>query len=268
MGKLTQNKIIKFVAACLIAALAFSGNAYAQGDEAAQANNPLANFTAFNIQNYYIPTLTDSDADANQTWLRFAQPFATENFGNWLFRASLPINSFPTMGGSNTTGLGDLNMFAAYTFDTGNPAVALGAGPLLSIPTASDSALGSGKWEAGAAAVYFNANSPKFQYGGLVTWQTDFAGDDSRADRNFMAVQPFAFLQLGEGYYLRSAPIWAFNLENGNYAMPIGLGFGKVIPREKVVYNIFIEPQYTVIHEGAGFPEFQIYGALNLQFKR
>ncbi|HEY9114890.1 MAG TPA: hypothetical protein VIN10_09315, partial [Bacteroidales bacterium] len=48
----------------------------AQSD--AQANNPLANMTAFNIQNYYTSKLTSAPADAymNTGWLRFAKPFA------------------------------------------------------------------------------------------------------------------------------------------------------------------------------------------------
>ena len=56
--------------------------------DAAQANNPLANMTAFNLQNYYIGELTESDKDANQFWLRFARPFSVAGT-NWLMRASL-----------------------------------------------------------------------------------------------------------------------------------------------------------------------------------
>ena len=63
-------------------------------DDAAQANNPLANLTAFNIQGYYIGELTESDFDANQFWLRFAKPFSIADT-TWLLRASLPFNSFP-----------------------------------------------------------------------------------------------------------------------------------------------------------------------------
>jgi hypothetical protein len=62
--------------------------AYAQhgAGDAAQANNPLANFTAVNLQNYYIGELTDPDKDANQFWLRYAQPFSVGET-NWIFRA-------------------------------------------------------------------------------------------------------------------------------------------------------------------------------------
>ena len=46
----------------------------ADADEAAQANNPLANMTAFNLQNYYIGEVTGIDENTNQFWLRYAKP--------------------------------------------------------------------------------------------------------------------------------------------------------------------------------------------------
>ena len=48
--------------------------------------------------------------------------------------------------------------------------------------------------------------------------------------------------------------------------MPIGLGIGKVIPREKVIYNVFIEPQVSVADKGAGWPKWQIFVGFNNQF--
>ncbi len=41
----------------------------------AQANNPLANFKAFNVQNYYVPTLSGGvEGSANTFWFRVALP--------------------------------------------------------------------------------------------------------------------------------------------------------------------------------------------------
>ena len=40
------------------------------------------------------PDLTDTDKNANQFWLRYAQPFSIGGT-NWLLRASLPISTFP-----------------------------------------------------------------------------------------------------------------------------------------------------------------------------
>lgn len=236
-------------------------------EDAAQANNPLANMTAFNLQDYYIGELTESDEDANQFWLRYAKPFAIGE-SNWLMRASLPVNSFPTPpAGDTETGLGDFNIFAAYTFDTGNPAVSFGIGPQLTVPTATDEALGSEKWSAGFANVLFNASSPRFQYGYLLTWQGSFAGPDDRADVNMGAFQYFGFYQLGSGWYLRSAPIWVYNFENDGYSVPLGLGIGKVIMAGNTVYNLFVEPQFSVADDGPGWPEWQIFCGFNMQFK-
>ncbi|MCG6935790.1 MAG: hypothetical protein LJE73_07825 [Proteobacteria bacterium] len=233
---------------------------------AAQANNPLANMTAFNIQDYYIGELTESDDSANQFWLRYAKPFSVYDT-NWLMRASLPVNSYPSQSDGDTeTGFGDFNVFAAYLIDTGNPAISFGIGPQLTVPTASNSALGSEKWSAGFANVLFNASSTRFQYGYLLTWQASFAGDADAADVNVAALQPFAFYQLGGGTYLRAAPIWLYDIEDDDYSVPLGVGIGQIFKKGKTVYNAFIEPQFSVASEGPGWPEWQIYVGLNMQF--
>jgi len=249
----------------LITFLSATASAQEGADVSAQANNPLANMTAFNLHDYYIGEQTETGENANQFWLRYARPFSFR--GDWLMRASLPINSFPTSStGGTETGLGDLNVFAAYLFDTGNPAISFGIGPQINMPTATKDSLGSEKWSAGIANVLFDARSKKFQWGYLLTWMASFAGDEDRADVNTGAFQPFAMLQLGKGRYLRSTGIWAFNLENGDYSIPIGIGIGQVIPKGKTVYNIFIEPQWSVAHKGAGWPEWQIFVGFNIQF--
>ena len=246
--------------------LACEALAQDQPDADAQANNPLANMKAFNIQDYYIGELTESDDWANQFWLRYAQPFSIAKT-NWIMRVSLPLNTYPSPpGGGKDTGLGDLNVFAAYLIDTGNPALSFGIGPQLTTPTATHDNLGSEKWSAGFANVLFNADSAKFQYGYLLTWQASFAGNSDREDVNVAAFQPFAFYQLGHGAYLRSAPIWTYNLKNDNYSVPIGVGIGQVIKKDKTVYNIFVEPQYSVLDDGPGQAEWQIFLGFNMQF--
>ena len=262
-----KRNYIKRTIFILFAVFMTSGTVMADSSgDAAQANNPLANMTAFNLQNYYIGDLTESDEDANQFWLRYAKPFSVGE-SPWLLRASLPVNSFPTAPFGNTeTGLGDLNLFTAYLIDTGNPAVSFGFGPQLTVPTATKDSLGSEKWSAGLVNVLFNASSPKFQYGYLLSWQHSFAGDDDRSDVNVGAFQPFAFYQLGGGTYLRAAPIWVYNFENDNYSIPLGIGIGRIIKKGKTVYNFFVEPQFSVADRGPGQPNWQIFFALNLQF--
>jgi hypothetical protein len=259
------------IALLAVALFCLAGAASAQqnsaGSDATQANNPLARFTAFNVHNYYIGKLTDSDEDANQVWIRFAKPFSLGTT-SWLMRASLPINTYPTPPAlDNKTGLGDLNVFAAYLIDTGNPALAFGFGPQITAPTATDDALGSGKWSLGLVNTLFNASSRMLQYGYLLSWQASVAGADDRADVNLGAFQPFVFYQLGGGTYLRSTAVMAYDFEHSSYSVPIGLGIGQVIPREKMVFNVFIEPQVSVADKGPGWPKWQVFVGLNTQFK-
>ena len=226
----------------------------------ANANNPLANMVAFNIQNYYYSDLYGTNDSANTAWLRYAQPF-----GRWLMRASLPISTVPVADSQDPlSGLGDFNVFFAYLLSDPSSPKQFGVGPLIAAPTATDDALGSDTWQAGAAAVYFNAASRVVQWGALLTYQTSFSGDG--ADVSVGAFQPFYMFQLGKGTYLRGAPIWVFNLEDDSYSIPFGLGIGQVIKKDRTVYNIFIEPQWTILHDGVGQPEFTVFVGLNMQF--
>lgn len=134
-------------------------------DTQADANNPLAFTSSVSFHNYYIGDLTLTDDEtlgkyADQGIIRFAQPF-TIGESRWIFRGSLNINNLPALDGYDT-GLGDLNLLTSYLFDLGNPNISFGMGPLLNVPTATEDSLGSGKWSAGLANVYFNKTSPKF----------------------------------------------------------------------------------------------------------
>lgn len=247
----------------LLVGLATAATAQDKGSEEAQANNPLADIVAFNIQNYYVPSLSElDDQNANTLWFRYAQPL-----GPFLMRASLPVNRVPTGSGTTTSGLGDLNANFFYLLDTGNPAVSVGIGPQVTVPTASEPETGADKYQAGVSAVLFNAKSRFVQWGGLVNWQASIGGSDNEPDTNFLAIQPFYFFQLGKGWYVRGAPVFAFNLETDDYHVPLGLGVGRVVPHGQTVYNFFIEPQFTVLDRGPAQPELQLFMGLNLQFK-
>lgn len=252
--------------ASILTMVMISSYTHVQAEEsaAAQANNPLANMKALNFHNYYIPEYTEPLPESgNQFWVRYAQPMKIGKT-TWLNRASLPI-----IGTSKPDefGLGDFNIFSAYLIPTKNPAISMGIGPQLTIPTATANALGSDKWSAGFANVFFDARSKKIQYGYLLTWQHSFAGDSSARDVNVGAFQYFAFYQLKQGWYLRSAPIWTFDLETDSFTIPLSLGGGKVMKKGSVVYNAFIEPQVSVADDGPNaWPEWQVFFALNLQF--
>ena len=257
---------VERVACVLVAVFVVVLCGSAHGQEASeeamkQANNPLASFTTLNFHNYFIPELSETDGTANTLWIRYATPFKLFK-GNWLLRASLPVNMAPTPEGS-ASGLGSVNAFAAYLFKMKNPEITFGAGPLAAFPTGTGDLPGNDTWDLGAAVVLFDARSNLIQRGGLVTYQTDVAGD---GESSLAAVQPFGMIQMGKGWYLRSTGVWVFNLEADSWTVPVGMGVGKVVKAGKKVINAYFEPQFTILSSGdAGQPQFQLFFGINIQ---
>src|SRR5262245_5320767 len=180
-------------------------------EELKRANDPMANIKAFNIQNYIVSKLYGSEGQVNQLLLRYSQPI-----GNLLLRGTMPlITSSAGQGVGPTTGFGDFNLFAIYSFPStvGNK---FGIGPNITAPTGTHD-LGSGKWQAGLSALAFLAKSHIIQWGSLLQWQASFAGDDSKPDISMLTSQIFFIWQIGAGFCLRSTGVWSFNLENGDY---------------------------------------------------
>ena len=141
-----------------------------------------------------------------------------------LIRVTLPVSTRPDPDGGYSTGLGDINLFDIFLVKT--TGMQLGIGPLLTIPTASRDELGTGKWQAGLAAIAIHA-TPQRLLGGLLQWQASFAGDDDRDDVNTLTFQPFLIFNLPKGWYLRSTGIWTFDLEHDHHYIPVGVGAGK-----------------------------------------
>jgi hypothetical protein len=231
----------------------------------ANANNPLADMNALNFQNYYSPSLYGvPDATSNVLNLRGIMVA-----GRHIVRATLPVSTVPTGSYSNVSGFGDLNIFDAIVVNPSNAKTLVGVGPLLVLPTHTDEALGApATYQAGVAAVAVRTLGAGSITGGLLTWQTDFAGGSRRIDTNLMTAQVFATFSVGGGWYVRSTPVALFDFENDRYLVPFGLGAGKVIPLSGAVVNAFIEPQATVYHKGAGQPALQVFAGLNLQFPK
>ncbi len=226
-----------------------------------QANNPLAPKKTFNVHNYVMPSLYGiQDATMNQVMFRYAQPV-----GRVFLRATMPFVTQSLPETAPTTGFGDFSVFAIYKL-TKKEGISLGVGPLLIAPTGSHG-LGQGKWQTGLSIMAFFSKSDVVQFGSLLQWQISFAGDEDRDDVSLLTPQIFFMWQLGGGTYLRSTGIWSFDLNDGNYNIPIGLGIGKVLKSHgRTVFNIFAEPQYSVAVRGIGQPKFQLFIGFNTQF--
>jgi len=85
-------------------------------------------------------------------------------------------------------------------------------GPVLSLNTARDEVLGTGKWGIGPSVVLLNMPG-NWVVGILANNIWSVAGDDDRADVNQTLVQYFVNYNLSSGWCLCSAPINTVNWE-------------------------------------------------------
>lgn len=240
----------------------------------AKANNPLANMKAFSVHNYYAPSLSGTDeGKMNSTMIRYAQPLAG---GKVLFRATLPTFNTSTST-TQSSGLGGMNLFTTFTLSEAGSPVVFGAGPMVTTPNLTkgqktvngveiENPFDDTPWSLGGALVLFSAKNPRFQYGGLLTYEHSVSAEEGK-DKSLAIIQPFMMFQLGAGTYLRTAGSTQLDFENKNYYVPLGMGLGKVTKISNTVVNFFVEPQYTAYSNYVGASNFQVYAGVNFQFR-
>lgn len=250
----------------LFAMITVTARSQTASDDANKSNNPLNLAASFNVQNYFTPSLFGGSGHTNDFLLRPTVPIGPNNVipVPQIFRLTVPVSTRPDPNGGYNTGLGDINLFDIFLLSQGKTQI--GVGPLITAPTATDRTLGTGKWQAGLAAVAVNATKQRL-LGALVQWQHSFAGQSDRPTVQSLTTQPFFIWNLPEGLYIRSTGIWTFDLQHGSYYIPVGLGAGKAWRSGTTIFNAFIEPQYSVAHSG-NVPQWQIFGGLNMTFGR
>lgn len=280
---LLQGALLLVGAACLRAQGTPTGAGVSAAD-VATANNPLANMNSLSFQNYYSPTLFGISGIVSNIMnmrgimvsgrqiIRFTLPVVTDPTGRSTIDlpggGSLPDIPLPFGPVLYRSGFGDANVFDSILLTGPDSPTAFAIGPQFVAPTATNSALGSGKWQAGAAAIVVHPLAPGSLLGALITWQHSFAGDRDRPATNVGAMQPFLNLSIGGGFYFRSTAIWTFDIKNDLVLIPFGLGIGKVFRVGPSFVNAGFEPQFSVYHKGTGLPAVQLMFSLAFQWKQ
>ena len=174
-------------------------------------------------------------------------PFPLNAEWNVIARMIVPIDSFPTPGGTRSSGVGDIQ--AQIFFSPSKPgAFVWGVGPAFSLPTATTSHAETGTWAGGVTAVVLKSTGP-FVLGALVTqlWPLADAGDDP--ETNLFTTQPFVNYNFGTGWALSTGPIITanWNATDGNeWTMPLGIGITKTTVFNRRPMNIGVQYYYNV----------------------
>jgi hypothetical protein len=164
-----------------------------EADLAKKLQNPVAALISVPIQNNWDFGIGPAHAMKYTANIQPVVPLSISDDWNLIIRTILPViyAESPVKGGSSHSGLGDVTQ--SFFFSPKNPVGGwiLGAGPVGYYPTATEEALGAGKWGAGPTIVALQQKAG-FTYGILLNQIWSFAGQEDRSEINSTFIQPFA----------------------------------------------------------------------------
>ncbi|MBO3117442.1 hypothetical protein J4050_11830 [Winogradskyella sp. DF17] len=221
-----------------------------------QAANPLADLMSFPFQNNL--NMNQGPFDRNTNVLNI-QPVIPLAGGRVITRTIIPIVNIPDYGsesGTFSSGLSDIVFTTFYVPESSG--ITWGAGPVIELPTGGANR-GTQKWSAGPSAVML-VQPGDWTFGALANNTWSFAGDANREEVNRMLLNLFVVRQLGDGWYVNSAPIitadWTADSDE-RWIIPVGAGGGKVIMLGgKLPVNLQTQLYYNAIRPDFG-PEWQ-----------
>lgn len=234
-------------------ALAIAGPALASDETelAKQSQNPVANIISLPFENNASFDVGPSGKMMYTTNIKPVYPMPVGKSLNLINRVVAPViylegqnasdlgvepppvdigGGFVFPSRSSEFGLGNIQ-YMAY-FSPAKPGkVIWGLGPVVELPTNTDSALGTDTWSAGPAAVVLTMPG-NWVVGVLAQNIWDFASDNDEPDINKSTLQPIINYNLDDGWYLSATTTMTANWEadsGDEWTVPLGGGFGRLI---------------------------------------
>ena len=251
----------RYLTFCLIILFALMGISMLYAQESAedlsrQAANPLADLMSFPFQNNLNINYGKFNRNLNVLNIQPVLPFAD---GRIITRTIIPVLWIPDYAqesGMYSSGLGDISLTAFYT--PSGAEITWGVGPVLEIPTGGEKR-GTQKWGLGPSAVVL-VQPGEWTFGALLNNVWSVAGESSRQDVNKMLLNLFIVYQLGEGWYVNSAPIITADWQAASgqqWTVPLGAGFGKLtFVGGKLPLNLQTQLYYNIVSPDFG-PDWQ-----------
>jgi hypothetical protein len=198
---------------------------------AKKTQNPVADLISVPLQSNWNFGAGSRDKTIYVLNIQPVIPISISQEWNLITRVIMPVINQPSLfpGSNGATGLGDIN--PTLFLSPAKPGELIwGFGPTMTLPTATDRDLGSGKWSMGPAAVALTMQGP-WVFGALVNNQWSIGGWGENPV-NAMLLQWFVNYNLPDGWYLTTSPIitanWKADRGRDVWTVPVGGGFGKL----------------------------------------
>jgi hypothetical protein len=248
-----MKKVMMVISICLVFLAFFTLNQPAQAESTSNAgqggdaelaqelSNPLADLMSIPFQMNYDSDIGPADDGWKlQTNIQPVIPFHLNDDWNLISRTIIPVidQEDISAGAGSQFGLGDINL--SLFFSPRKPTsggITWGIGPVLLLPTATDSLLGADKWGAGPAAVALTTRGP-WILGMLANHIWSYAGDSDRQDISTTFVQPFAAYTWPSAWTVSVQSESNYNWKTENWSVPINVGVSKLVKLGKLPVSL------------------------------
>jgi hypothetical protein len=201
-------------------------------DLAQDLTNPLADLMTIPIQMNYDQDIGAGDGGERlRTNIQPVIPFHLNEDWSLISRTILPVvyqdDIFP--GEGSQFGLGDtsLSLFLSPKKPTAS-GLLWGVGPILLLPTATDSLLGGKKWGLGPTAVVLTMRGP-WTMGTLANHVWSIAGDSDRPDISNTFIQPFVSYTWSNAWTLSVQSESEYNWKTEKWSVPVNAAVSKLV---------------------------------------
>ena len=197
---------------------------------AKKLQNPVASLISVPLQSNWDFGIGRTDAMRYTLNVQPVIPFSLGTDWNLITRTIVPFIHAEAVvkGGDEAGGIGDI--VQSFFFSPKEPLAGwiVGAGPVFLYPSASDDALGGGKWGAGPTAVVLRQDSG-FTYGLLANHIWSFAGEDTRQDVSATFLQPFLSYTTKTFTTVGINTESTYDWENTRWTVPINLTVAQLL---------------------------------------
>ena len=234
------------------------------------AQNPVGNLISVPFQNNSNLNSGPDKRTQNILNIQPVIPISVSDEWNIITRTIVPVISQPLPDGERSNGIGD-TVLTAFLSPAKPGKWIWGAGPVLQIPTNSNSDLGNRNWGLGPSVVVLHLDKgDPWVYGVLANNIWSLSDSGTGGSYNNGLIQPFVNYNFPGGFYVTSAPIITVNWKadsNQRWTVPLGGGVGKIFHLGRLPVNTQLSAYYNVVTPDDG-PNWQIRAQVQFMFPK